>query len=74
MAKNVIISRELKDSPAAVEFLTRAAAGFEWTNDRRAAVVLTCDTPAAAVAADWLFWDYDTDYNYKNIATRRRPC
>ncbi len=73
MKKNVIISRELKSSAApAAEFLTRRADGFEWTSDRRAAFVVVPDTATAATVADWLFWNYDSDYKFITIDTRRR--
>ena len=72
MKQNVIISRVLKtDGAAAVEYLTKSAAGYSWNNSRRAAVVVVPDSPAAAVAADFLFWDYDSDYQYNTIKTRR---
>lgn len=73
MKKNVIISREQKNGGApAAEFLTRRAGGFEWISDRRAAFVVVPGSVTAETVADWLFWDYDTDYNYNTIETRRR--
>lgn len=60
MKQNVIISRVLKNDGAAAEYLAKTAAGYSWTNSRR-----------AAVAADFIFWDYDSDYQYNTIKTRR---
>jgi hypothetical protein len=75
MKRNKIISRVLKSAAtAAPVFLTKTADGFAWSENRRAAFVVVPDTATAAVVADWLFWDYDTDYIYKNLDTTRRPC
>lgn len=74
MKRNKIISRVLKSAATtAREFLTKTAAGFEWTTNRRAAFIVVPDTATAATVADWLFWDYDSDYSYNNIDTTRRP-
>ena len=73
MKKNVIISRELNNGGApAAEFLTRRAGGFEWTSNRRAAFVVVPGSTTAETVGDWLFWDYDADYKYNTIETRRR--